>query len=542
MITNFWIKGWMAWVVKVAILALLSAAALRAQPLSAASVSAWPPVPTKADYLAVTQHLGLTLDNRMQTSGNLVAWATRDSIRFGEVGWGCPLALCSTCSPQFQPLPGIALPGPKPEAPPPFGLAPLKLRTTRVNAYDVQIAFMMPNGVFYHQVARLPLSNSPAWSITTETRTVALKAGESPRMVVIGGNPWDIFRSTLFLGGTGRLLLMAGWDDQNGLSEFTKDPFTSRNPLPEDLISSGGGLFGGSAGGATGWQYDIQPTRELTGMQAAVRVVDGTGAMGDDGWIATREGSTWTAYHLAPGVYRDFQLVRDVRGLGVLRYPPTGEPVYTHLRESPTRFASIETMGGAIDDNPPDLKRMTLPPGLNAGIKAVVADSESNFTALRIDLVDAAGDTLRLGRGFTGSNTLGTCAGPGICVQPGKPSLEIRSDADSVHVTMTVQAGYVDGMCFRLISRSDSVWKASAAWKPGSLLAVRAGRSVLELDYETTGIGRSEPGRRLSGYGSGSAMGAEAGTDRIDANGRRITGAHGGASGEAAVRRFPLRR
>ena len=30
MITNFWIKGWMAWAVKIAILALLSAAALRA--------------------------------------------------------------------------------------------------------------------------------------------------------------------------------------------------------------------------------------------------------------------------------------------------------------------------------------------------------------------------------------------------------------------------------------------------------------------------------------------------------------------------------
>jgi hypothetical protein len=143
MITNFWIKGWMAWAVKIAILALLSAAALRAQTIPPGA-----PGPTKADYLAVTQHLGLTLDNHMQTLGNLVAWSTRDSIRFGEVSWICPLSLCSVCSPQLRPLPGIALPGPKPATPPPFGLAPMRMRTTRVNVYDVQIAFIMPNGIF----------------------------------------------------------------------------------------------------------------------------------------------------------------------------------------------------------------------------------------------------------------------------------------------------------------------------------------------------------------------------------------------------------
>jgi hypothetical protein len=546
MFTNFWIKGWMAWVVKAAILAVLAAAALRAQPSFAASASLGaaslgPAEPGKAVYLAVTQSLGLTLDNHMQTMGNLVAWATRDSIRFGEVVWGCPLGFCSVCSPAFHSLPGIALPGPKPSAPPPFGLAPARLRTTKIDLYDVQIAFVMPNGVFYHHVAGLPSSSSAVWSVTTETRTVALKTGESPRMVAIGGNPADMFRSTLFLGGTGRLLLMAGWSDTDGLSEFTKDPFTTISPLPEDLVSSGGGFFGGSAGGVMGWQYDVQPTHEQTGMQSAARAVDGTGAMGDDGWIAMREGATWKAFRLTPGDYRDFRFVRDGRGLGVLRYPPTGAPVYTHLRESPTRFASIETMGGPIDFDPPDLKRMTLLPGPNAGIKAVVADSESNFTALRIELVEAAGDTLRLGREFTGSDTAGGCVGPGICVQPGKPYLEIRSDADSLYVTMTVQAGYVDGACFRLISRTDSAWRAVAPWKRGSRLSVFAGRGVLVLEYGTTGLGRLEPGGRLTGPGSEGAVGSLAAAMR-DANGRRIPGAQSGATGGAAVRRFPLRR
>ena len=534
MIRNFWIKGWMAWAVKVAILALMSVAALRAQPLSSASVSAWPPLPTKADYLAVTRHLGLTLDNRMQSAGNLVAWTTLDSIRFGEVDWVCPLALCSTCSPVLRMLPGIALPGPKPAAPPPFGLFPMRLRTTRINRYDVQIGFIMPDRIFHHLVAGLPASNSAAWTLTAETRPVAMNTGESPRMVVIGGNPWDIFRSTLFLGGAGRLLMMAGWSDVDGLSEFTKDPFTSRNPLPEDLLSSGGGVFGGSAGGVTGWQYDVQPTHEPTGMQAAVRVVDGSGAMGDNGWISLREDDAWKAYHLAPGDFRDFRFVRDARGLGVLRYPPTGEPVYTHLRETPTRFASIEAVGGSIDLNPPEITRMTLHPGRNSGIKAVVADSESNFSALRIDLVDAAGDTLRLGGSFTGSDTAGACAGPGICVQPGKPSLEIRSEADSVYVTMTVQAGFMDGFCFRLFSRTDSVWSVAAPWKRGSRLAVHAGRSVLEMDFEMTGIGRRDAGGRLSGSGSGTAGVGVSGAGLRDANGRKISGAR--------FRVFPIRR
>lgn len=561
MIRNFWIKGWMALVVKFAILALLSAAALRAQPsvtasaaavsatsvtaASSSSLSSWPPVPTKADYLAVTRHLGLTLDNRMQTAGNLVAWATLDSIRFGEVDWVCPLALCSTCSPVLRMLPGIALQGPKPATPPPFGLFPMRLRTTRINRYDVQIGFIMPDRIFHHLVAGLPASNSAAWTLTAETRPVAMNTGESPRMVVIGGNPWDIFRSTLFLGGAGRLLMMAGWSDVDGLSEFTKDPFTSRNPLPEDLISSGGGVFGGSAGGVTSWQYDIQPAHELTGMQAAVRVVDGTGAMGDNGWFSLRENLSWKAYHLAPGDFRDFRLLRDARGLGVLRYPPTGEPVYTHLRETPTRFASIETMGGSIDLNPTENTRMTLQPGRNAGIRAVVADSESNFTALRIDLVDAAGDTLRLGASFTGSDTAGACAGPGICVQPDKPSLEIRSEADSVYVNMTVQAGSMDGVCFRLISGTDSVWNVAAPWKRGSRLTVRAGLSVLEMEHGSTGIGRKETGKGLSGSGSGSGESVRSGAGLRDANGRRITGRHRGASGGdggAAIRRFPLPR
>lgn len=521
---NHRIKGGEAWIVKVAILALLSAAALRAQ-------SGFP-VPAKEDYLEVTRNLGLTLDNRLQTLDSLVAWVTPDSIKMASVGWVCALDLCGRCRPILNPLPGIALPGPRSAAPPPFSLTRYRQRAHSGHVLNALAAFVMPDGMLYHYALGLPALSSPALSIRKDSAQVSLKAGQSPRVIAVQPSPWDIFRSEILIGGTGRLLQISGWSAESGLGAPGPDPFTPTRPLQDDWVSYGAGWFGGSNGGTYTWGSDIPPGYESTGISGPVRILDATGALGDNGWVAVRESGGWRAFHIAPGVYRDFRIVRDGRGLGVLRYPPTGDPFYASLRDEPTRFASIEVFDRPFpigDGTPraPLFSSVGAPP-----VRITFADSEDNYTPLRMDLFGTQGDSLALGNAFVGTAALGACEGPGICIQPGKTLLTVSYKPDSLVLAMTVQSTSVSGSppCTSTKHEMDKAWMVATRWRDGGRLRIRIGGKDLELQLQTPDGIKAPSGSRTQ------AVARDGGSNAYDAAGRWIAAPEGRGKASAARR------
>lgn len=526
---NRWIKGSGARIVKVAFLALLSAAALRAQ-------SGFP-VPAKEDYLEATRNLGLTLDNRLQTLDSLAAWVTPDSIKMATLGWICTLDLCGKCQPILKPLPGIALPGPRPSAPPPFSLTRYRQRAHSGHVLNALAAFVMPNGMLYHYALSLPVLSSPAWNIRKDSAQVSLKAGQSPRVIAMHSSPWDIFNSQILIGGAGRLLQISGWSAESGLSAPGPDPFTPTRPLQDDWVSYGAGWFGGSNGGIYTWGSDVPPGYEPTGISGPVRILDATGALGDNGWAAVRESGGWRAFRIASGVYRDFRIVRDGRGLGVLRYPPTGDPVYTLLRDEPSRFASIE-----VFDRPfpigDETQRAPLFSGVGSPpVRITFADSEDNFTPLKMDLFDTQGDSLALGNAFVGTTALGACQGPGICIQPGKTLLTVSYKPDSLVLAMTVQSTSFSGSpeCISTRHEIDKAWTLATRWRDGGRLRIRIGGNVLDLQLQTPDGIKGPSGSRAQ------AVSRDGGSHAYDAAGRWISAPEGGPGKASAARRLGFR-
>jgi hypothetical protein len=493
--------------------------------------------PTKADYLEATKNLGLNPENHLQWEGRLVAWSTTDSIRFGEMGSVCPVSLCGTCGPVLVPLPGIALTGAKQALPPPFSLAPWKLRVPKAGAYDVEIAIILNDGSFHHHLASLSTAVSKAWSLTSASRTIALNASETPRMVDISDDPRDAYASNILIGGTGRLILRVLWNDQTGLGQLGRESSAAIKPLSEDLLSAGGGLFGGSNGDVAEWQFNVPPVVTATGIIGPIRVLDDSGAMGDAGWVAVKEDGRWEAFQPAPGPFRDFRFIRDARGLGVMRYPATGDPVYANLRDTPTRFASVEFEGRAIPLNAGDLRIPLFPSRMSGtgGAKLVFADPERNFGALALELSGISGDTVHLGKDFVQTARSGACAGPGFCVQPEKPILILQTGLDSVFLTMTVQASRVDGTCFTTLTKTDSAWKVSAPWKSGSRLLIASGGAKIVFYYQTPDAVR--PGIVVRGTGT-----ARVSRVRFDAVGRVVDVSEGGADGLSKEARIPVFR
>ncbi len=324
--------------------------------------TAWAQAPepktSEYDYVLAADGLGLGVENQLQNIGKFMAWATPDSIRFARSEWGCTLDIPGHCSAFRRSLPGIALPKHNNATPPPFTLSSLFPKAVATDSMDVVVAVAIPGGKFHRYELRLPSTNeSVKWTVHAhDSAVIPYQPGQRPLMIAIKSTLWDNISTTYTIAGTARLYESIGWW-QGKLTAPGPYPF----PAQEDWMCSGSGYYGATGGYIYAEADDTPPIRAPSGMPTSVLRIDGNAALGADGWVSLRKEytMTWTAYHLTPGDFYGFRIVKDRGGVGIWRHRRSGPAVFDWLidpttgigagRERPRMALAGNTGANAVD-------------------------------------------------------------------------------------------------------------------------------------------------------------------------------------------------
>ncbi|MDB5047704.1 MAG: hypothetical protein JWO30_775 [Fibrobacteres bacterium] len=476
-----------------------------------------PPPISKGDFLKASGDLGLGWENRLQTSDNLMAWGTLDSIRIASVESRCPASMCAPCEPIRRQLPGIRLPGPRLAVPPPFALVLSAPGSGAGNVFEAVFAFAMPDGKLYRYAATLRADTSSAWALRRYSVPIGLKAGQWPITIAVQRDPDSLSDENIFISGVGGLLRRAGW--RQGVLSVPGADLASQ----EVFTAYGGGLFGGLAGGIYSWNQDVPLSHQASGMPGPIRVLDGSGALGDYGFAAVKEGGGWTSFHLAEGGFRDFQVVRDSRGLGILRYPAIGAPVYSRLRDTPSGFGGIAVSSTAFSNAQKSIYYTGGSKSAPMIVKVPLSDSEGNFSAPLFDFIrgnpSQASDTVPLATGFVATDPAGGCAAPGLCVGASGGPLILTVRPDSVILDFPAQyTALVPLSPCKDLFRADTTLRIAKSWTYWDSFRIGEGNAEVTLVYE------HEMGIRSLGRGAGFTAGPGG---AVDAAGRKVGGAEG---------------
>ena len=283
------------------------------------------PKATEYDYVIASEGLGLGLENHLQGFGDIMAWSTKDSIHLARLERFCTLSIPGYCFVRRIPLPSIAIPHAPLIAPPPFGLYMLRERVTVAAALKLELVTAIPGGKIYHYALHLISAGDATWQAKADSATG--HPTRVPTCVQIGYDAYDIFGNTIFISGMLAPIQVAVWNDPK-----LRNAADYSWPVSEAWSTCGMGNFGTPTGGIWQDDYDTPPKRVSSGMPTAVLLVDSGAALGADGWVAVKEVGAWKGYHLTPGDFYAFRVVREYGGLGIWRYPRKGLPEYTELR------------------------------------------------------------------------------------------------------------------------------------------------------------------------------------------------------------------
>jgi hypothetical protein len=473
--------------------------------LSAATIQVRAQSPVAFWELLQDQRLKLSLapENQPQMKGGLLAWVDKDSLRFAHVDRFYPTGICSNDAVvQVLPLATLPLPNPRPAAPPAFGLLMGNAHQSGTTGIRATIAIALPAGTIHRYELTMPNSVSKAWTILKrDSLGMALGAGERPTLLVPFADASEENDSAMIISGTGGLLRTVNRTPA-GLTQLASFPFRE-----EELVSFGGRLFGGAKGGIYRWGTGSPPLVRLARpFEVPVRIVDSSGALGDEGWAALRLATGWHGYPLEPGRFRGFKANRD-SGLGIWRYPDTGAPVLSRLRDTPSRIPAFTSGlgkfdggdGGTVDGLGYSATLGTVT------VKVPLEDSESTYSPPGVSLIGT--DTLPMTPGFIRSGPPIGCAGMwGRCVQDDAAFIGLALSADSVILTMKVQSSWFvfAGGCSDNGFRRDSLYRMAAPWKDGQRLEIRLDGDLLTLRYE--GIMGLIPDRRRGSLRQESAV------------------------------------
>jgi hypothetical protein len=432
-----------------------------------------PPSQLRSLSLDATAKLNLDLSNHMQYKGNVLAYATADSVHLLNAPVACPASLCAECILFTTRLLSIAIPGGRLAAPPALALVSGGPETGNANPTRAIFAVLPPRGKLHLYTAKSG-GESGGWTLTHDSVAFDAKANQQARLldfqvVTQFSDPFgtSAFPDSFFtVAGTQGLLSHVQW--KNG----APGEVVNRTIPGDDITAIGPGLLGGASGWIYGLGTDTGPARLAHPFPAAIRSLDETGALGDSGWVAVKEDSGWSGYKVSGSGSRGFRIGYEAAGLAIDLWGRSGDPTHQVLRDAPTTFAATSDQGplrrepnGGTNSNRPEMAPWT--------IAVHLSDAEGNFRIPAIDLIQAQSDTAHLTGGtFQRTNPKGGCESPGICVQAKTPDIGLILKRDSVVMEMRVQASF-QPMCGKLwAERTDSLLRIARAWRVGDILHV----------------------------------------------------------------------
>jgi hypothetical protein len=418
-------------------------------------------------------------ENHPQSRGPLVAWTTKDSLHVMFFDAGCPLALCSACTPYRRPDHAFRLPSGFTSVPPAFAITKLEAKNWP-GSVGMRFTLLMAasSGFLLRFDGEWDDQDKMTYS---RWQYAALPSGSSSAKVAVAfpaAEYGEANDTSVILMGKDGFFRKTDWN--KGLVQMTD---LGKSVLQESWCAGSGNLVGTRSGAI--YRFAPFPSLALVAkpFTHAVHVLDSSAASTDTGEVAVRNGDAWKTYAIPEFPHRAIRIRTNDSGL-VGTFWGEGEPRNIVLKDEPARITSIlpARYQGNLNGNP-----IT---GPTPSLSFEAEDAEGNWEAPVIMLIHGK-DTADLAKdfrksapetGWEGGVQTGGCVSDGVCLQSSGATLSIRTAPDSVSIAVPVVRGTLKSLCPNTSyfdAKRDAAFAFGSVWHTGDRLLVKMGKDSL---------------------------------------------------------------